>query len=658
MSTTVKVQVRADHIERLARKRSPLDAVAELMWNAVDGDATTVDVYLDEDAMGGLSVRVVDNGHGIEHKQALRSFRDLGASWKRGSHSPGGRLLHGKAGEGRFSAFSIGTHVRWTTRWRDGNQTKEFEISGSFDRLGTFEVTDPKAAKTRQTGTEVEITSIDMSPRSLLADTAPTRLAETFALYLRLYPHVRLRFDGKPVDPATLEEHVEDLELQGVVDSKGEPVRATLTVIEWNQPVSRELVLCDGDGFALGTTKAGVHARGWNFTAYLKSDLLRALADQGAIELADLHPDLRGLLDAAKQTMKDYFRRRAAEEAKSVVDQWKEEEVYPYVGQPKSPVEEVERQVFDVVALGVNDYLPDFAESNATSKKFSLQMLKTAIEQSPGELKRIIQEVLDLPQEKRQELVELLERTSLSAIINASKVVVDRLDFLAGLEVVLFEAEAKKKTKERQHLHRLLAGNPWVFGEEFHLSVDDQSLNEVLRKHLKHLGRDPKEGLAPVKRLDGSTGIVDLMLSKQTVLPGGNSFEHLVVELKRPAQDINGDVVQQIESYAFAVAKDERFRDSKVRWVFWAISNEMDDFARQKVTGQPDRPDGLLDRKASPNMTIWLKTWGQVLDECRGRLQFFRERLDYMATHEQGLAHLQGVYKDNVPNLGADDETS
>jgi hypothetical protein len=41
-----------------------------------------------------------------------------------------------------------------------------------------------------------------------------------------------------------------------------------------------------------------------------------------------------------------------------------------------------------------------------------------------------------------------------------------------------------------------------------------------------------------------------------------------VIELKRPSKRIDAKVLSQIEGYAFAIAEDERFKDSRVRWIF------------------------------------------------------------------------------------------
>ena len=85
---------------------------------------------------------------------------------------------------------------------------------------------------------------------------------------------------------------------------------------------------------------------------------------------------------------------------------------------------------------------------------------------------------------------------------------------MSGLETMLFDTDLKKHFKERSQLHRIIADNTWVFGEEFALTADDQSLTEVLRKHLKLMKRDIIVD-EPVKRVDGTRGIVDLMLSRR-----------------------------------------------------------------------------------------------------------------------------------------------
>jgi hypothetical protein len=139
---------------------------------------------------------------------------------------------------------------------------------------------------------------------------------------------------------------------------------------------------------------------------------------------------------------------------------------------------------------------------------------------------------------------KLLEEAKLANIIGTSKLVADRLKFLHGLEALLFGTDAKPHLKERSQLHRIVADNTWIFGEEFSLTVDDQSLTEVLKKHRRLVGEETVID-APVRRIDGKVGIVDLMLSRSVPQNRPDEFEHLVVELKRPIVTVGAEEIAQ-----------------------------------------------------------------------------------------------------------------
>jgi CRP-like cAMP-binding protein len=287
-------------------------------------------------------------------------------------------------------------------------------------------------------------------------------------------------------------------------------------------------MLCGNDGFTMNRVPARIHAPGFSFTAYLKSDFLRKLNGEGFLEVEELHPGLNDLLAQSREALRSHFRQRLASLATSKVNEWKQNDIYPYQNEPTNDISRSERQVFDILALNVSEFSPGFNSSDAKVQALSFRLLREAIEESPDAAQRIIAEVLDLPEEKREQLARLLDKTSLSAIINASKEVADRLDFIRGLEVLVFEEVSKQTVLERRHLHRILAKHTWLFGEEFGLSVDDQSLNAVLERHIALLGRE-EEDHANVTRLDGSHGIVNLMLSRRIPQTRQEEREHLVI---------------------------------------------------------------------------------------------------------------------------------
>ncbi|NJL28585.1 MAG: DNA mismatch repair protein [Thermoanaerobaculia bacterium] len=648
---TVEVKVERDHLERLATSKSPVAAIAELVWNALDADAKRVTVALERGRLGALeTISVIDDGHGLAYEEATTAFARLGGSGKLGrSRTVGGRILHGRQGKGRFQAFSVGDQVTWSTRYWANGELREYTIQTDRSNIKRFRIEDPQPSKAGAPGTEAKVSHITRSLTVLTTPRARQTLNEEFALYLRQYRGIEVIYDGSQLDPSAVEDHVADYPLPPLTLQGGRLVESSMTVVEWSTSTERALFLCDADGFTLHKVAPGIQAPGFNFTAYLKAAFVRELWDAGDLQLEDLHPDVKALIDAAKAQLRTHFRARVSQKAGGLVEQWKTEDIYPFTGSPRSIVEEAERQVFDVLALNVHEYLPDFGSSSRENRKLSFRLLKTAIETSPDAVQSILQDVLKLPEEKQRELAELIDKTSLEAIISASRIVADRLDFLQGLDVLLYSAVGKEHTLERRHLHKIVAEHCWLFGEEFNLAVSDRSLTNVLKKHLTLLEVDILDD-GPVLREDGRDGIVDLMFSRLIPQPRADEREHLIVELKRPLVPIGTTEATQIKSYAYAVAADERFRDTKTRWEFWALANEVEASVRLEAN-QTGRPAGLLLDVADLRLKVWVKTWGQIIQDCRARLRFFQDRLNYVADECSGLAYLRRVHGRYLPTL-------
>jgi hypothetical protein len=652
---TFEIQVQDDHLQRISQVRKPILAVAELIWNAVDADADRIDVVLHDDNLGGLkAIEVADNGHGIPYPDAEDLFSRLGGSWKQGGHRSREkrRMLHGKEGRGRFRAFALGRVVDWQVCYAAADGLRAYRIAMVKDHLKRVQVNDEAAAEAgHHRGVTVMVSELDREFRSLSNPAVTNELAQIFALYLRQYPIIKIYYAGTLIDPHSAEDHTQQYPLPAIATADGETFDASLEIVEWRMPSERRMYFCDGSGFPLDDSQPGIQAPGFSFTAYLKSDYFSKLLAENRLEIANLDTPTSKVLEAAKETMREHFRRRASEKALGLVAEWQREKVYPYEGQPASAVEEAERQVFNVVALNVNHFLPNFQDSDEKNKRLQLRLLRHSIQHAPADLSKILTEVLDLPPEKRQELAELLDRTTLAHIIGASKIIADRLEFLQGLETLVFDAEFKHAVRERTQLHRIVAENAWMFGEQYHLSVDDQSLTEVLKKHIAVKGREVEID-EPVMRADGTRGIVDLMFSRNIQLAGSEDREHLIVELKRPDVKIDAEAAAQIESYAFAVADDERFRSVPAKWVFWAVSSDIDQVVARKVS-QRDRARGILFQDEEQRITIWVKTWSQIVNDCKARLRFFAEKLNYTPDRDSSLSHLKTTYHKYLADLFA-----
>ncbi len=648
----IHVTAKRDHLESLTVSR-PLAAVAELVWNGFDAESNRVQVILDMNAMDGIqTIRVRDYGTGIPHSQVEKLFGSLGDSWKKSKRRINGRSLHGRGGKGRFKAFALGTLVEWITTYKDENgKSQTYKITGKTMSLDDFDITDP-AVNGAQTGTEVIISNLKHDFHSLLGNSAVQELAKMFAAYMTEYPGLRFEYNGEVVDPTTTQSHSENYPLGDIDLPTGGKTRAAVSIIEWKVPTDRVIHLCDVSGVALYEVQAGqqIRAPGFNFTAYVKSEYFRELERKNELVLEDFHPDVDAIVRVAKNKIKEHFRQRLAENQSQIVERWKEERIYPYEDKTAlDPVEKAERQVFDILAVNVESYLPSFDEADTKSRKFTFRLLAQAIRENPDSVQKIIGEVLDLKKEAQDDLAELLRKTPLSSIISSAKIVAGRLNFLIGLDALLFKKENKKQLLERDQLHKILENEAWLFDEEFCLAGSEQRLEEVLQKHLAKLGKR-EDDLDPVKLSDGKTGRVDLMFHK-VVQPRTGEFDYLIVELKRPSKKIDDEVITQIKKYAQAVAGDERFRDVPTRWKFIAISNDFDNFAKREAN-QRGQPRGKVYDDADLNITVWIKTWAEVINDAKARLRFVNEQLAYEADSDSATSYLKKTHAKFIPDIG------
>lgn len=184
------VEVQPDFIERQA-KAKPVQAVAELIWNGLDADATRVEVQLEYDELDTMTKIVVrDNGDGIPLEDAPNLFTLLGGSWKK----PGGRtktknrMLHGYEGRGRFKAFALGRVADWRVTYRHaGGDLRGYDITMLEDNIREVRITDEADVPSGQPGVEITVSELHRDYRSLEPDNTIQELAEIFALNLKDY---------------------------------------------------------------------------------------------------------------------------------------------------------------------------------------------------------------------------------------------------------------------------------------------------------------------------------------------------------------------------------------------------------------------------------------------------------------------------------------
>lgn len=642
--TSIQVGAGTTILEALIK--TPPAGLCELVWNAFDDDATTVLIRVEANDLGAVElIHVEDNGNGMSRERAESAFSKVGDSWKRmpGTKSDRGRPVHGKHGRGRYASFSLGRSVHWvsTSRAVADEELKTIQVAGARSSLSSFEI-DDLPLETSTSGTRVVIGAVSEEAATAFdqVEGLRQRLLTEFALHLERHKDFRIEFLGTAIEPASV---IADRSSIDVALPEGIPGQAVLTVIEWTvQNVERRLYLCREDGSIVDEMAPGVQAPGAEFTAYLSWDGF--VHDQGLLLEGDNQTPAGRVVQAARAALRQHVAGAARRREAATVARWKAEGVYPYKGEPRTRAEKATRDTFNVVALAASRTV-DEAKSHST-KALALSLLKETFENDPEALLPILKQFSKLPSVRIDELREILERTTLTQLISVGKEVGGRIDFLNGLNALIFDKLTKKKMLERAQLHRILAHETWIFGEEWSLTGDDERLNEVLKKFLTKLGVDVElAGDRPVLREDGSDGIPDLVLGRQ-LETRENHYSHLVVELKRPNHRLTDDDVSQLRSYASAITNDERFDQPNSSWEFWLVGNETTN-AVDEQREQENLPFGVVQN--SKKYRLIVRTWAEVLGDAEHRLKFVQKSLQYESSRDSGLATMRKKYADYLP---------
>lgn len=629
-----------------SRKR-PMKALAEAIWNALDvgADHVTVDFEFTE-YQALKTITVVDDGEGMSLEQARLGFGEYGDSWKNriDARTHNGRSVHGQRGQGRYDILHLGQSAKWTS--------VAVQLDG---KLGAIEV-DLQATNATvyndsgpvphdgPTGTTLRVANVGpQADKELNRPELAESLAADFALYLRQYPDVEIRVRDVLIDPSS--QHLPPVDIPVSVDGLDDTV--TVTFIEWKKRLkgTQRIYLCDANGAALLDISAELPSRDIPFTAYVCWDGFKN-QDTSAI-LAILGGDDQGakVLEVGREVLREQLRQRDLERRAEAVEDFKAEKSYPYSAEPKTTPERVIRKAFDIVASAATPVLENM---DVEQRRFSMQLMRVAVETDPSAVQKVLREVLRLPEDRIHEMASLFERTTLEQIITSSHSILNRLDFLAGLRTIVFDAEAQKATAERRQLHKILERESWLFGDEWTLTASDETLRRVLVKHLAALGEDVEYAdVMPKSQAEGDLLIPDLVLSG-SASSYSKSREYLVVELKRPSVTLGKPELDQIEAYANAITDDIQFSQVDVTWTFWLIGKDYNNYVDRKLH-TPGNPHGCA--LIAPEYRVFVRSWAEVLGDAEHRHQYLKDALAATSDEDAGLDYLNRVHRDLIPEV-------
>lgn len=640
---SVNVEITQEHFDR-SIKGSPKEAVKELIWNACDADAKNIEVSFDYDGIAGAEsvsdIYVKDDGHGIAIDRIEEYFGKYGRSQKTYSDkSPGGRIYHGKLGQGRYKSLAAGNFLDWDSVFRDESGTLlrcEIHINSASRMNISYSETADKA-EAEHTGTIVHIHGIPDEKIGFITkmaepmETIPDLLA-TFAPYLLAYTDITIKYNGVTVDPAQQIKSQEDQELVYEEDGK-EPIKARLSAITWKEAQFNKLYICGSSGVVYAEMDYTPLKR-TSTSLYLMGDLFEQMHRDNTLAMGNTNPAYAYFEEEAKKFARALVGEQEEEDAAVEIARIKEEGIYPYDGEPEDDMKKAERDVFDVFAVQVNRAVPQLKSSSRQTKKLTYRLMREAINTNPASIKTILTEVFNLTQQQQDDLAELLTHTSLPDIIDTAKTVSDRLVFLQVLEEMVYNDSVGKAIKERTQFHKVLLKELWIFGEKYTLGTSDQSLRNLLKAHLNCLGRDELTPEIPPEAVEDLTRIPDLCLFQQ-ICPSYENFEHLVIELKRPTLTLSLKEMDQIRDYALTVAENPMFDKTRTKWHFVLLGQRLDQHVQRALRNQTVGEGNFYN---ADNVSISVFEWSKIIQDNKLKYEYLRRKLNHQLSSDPNFA--------------------
>jgi hypothetical protein len=626
---------------------TPAQALEQLVANALDAAAESIDITIKANDLGGVyEVVIADDGLGIAPHEIERAFGTVGEH-----HVPTRveRDVIGSKGIGRFAAFALSYASTWTTVADDdegGRWRQSWRISESPN---DFDV-ETAPATGEATGTTVTLHLRDHDGvRRLFSGVRNVHriLFNAFAGYLLRYPAVVIRVDEEPLNLAAFieSEHIEEI-------PEGPSPAATLRHIMLGPQVDQEdpnTIVFAAAGNAIKRRPVGEPAvEGKKYLALVDSPYLQELTNTAKSDLADFDPGFLNLEREAISRAKTYVTAMRGDRDQAFLARARANPAYPFKEPPQDVIAEASRGVYDRIIVELDR---EFGIGAVTPKQLQLVLGLTSQLLRSEDLADVLTNVLGLRGEEVSRFAEILRRTTLSSVIALTELVVNRLGFLRELEELVYGKPAAH-VLERRHLQKVVEAHTWIFGEKYHLMGADSRLSTILAGFSDNSAGDDPD--APVGVDPSLRDVPDFYFARSQWNEGAKFTQHLVVEIKRPSVKVTTrHIDRQLERYASEIVSNAVFgqREGSHRFTFYIVSADIAENVRT-LRYQKDEEPGLINRPPLPHPTeVWALRWSDLIDRRREELAFLEKQVELSGDAED-LEYLRRTMGQYLPTEG------
>lgn len=627
--------------------QSPVAAIAELISNAWDADATRVDVTLPDTIAEGSEIVIKDDGIGMTYEECQDRYLNVGAGRRDNypDRTPGGRLVLGRKGIGKFAGFGISLVMNIDTTSRATGEKTSFSLDVNKIRTEIYagEGIDVDEAQftagagevpATEAGTTITLTQLKLQ-RAIAIERFVASMARRFLLH-QTAADFKIYINGTEVPSEPEDGEVEYSfpsaysaeELPGglVIDENGWGTETLSNdrQIKWRFNFFKETV---DDEELRGIS---IFARGKLVQKPFFFNLSGGLGGQHGQQymsgqvIADYIDDLGEDLIAPERQRVNWENTET-----SLLEKWGQDRVKELLILWKKKRGERRQQQIEDRLAGFSERIEGLQRHEAKTVRKALRSLGgietlsdeqfqelgsavlTAWEQ--GRLHELIADMSEADTLDPAEVLNLLTEVKVLDALNVAEAVKVKSSTIEGLRTRIASRELENNLRD------YVAANPWLLSAKWETFRVETAVDTILREAAVEVG------------LNGTDyqGRIDLALRS------GNTL--LVVEFMRPGLTLDFDHASRCERYIL------RIRAATAATTALGITEVHGLIVADNLDRRGEMPEKL---RALDQQKILAHSWATLLD---GAASEWKELIDILVSRSPGDVRLRGLGETTVP---------
>lgn len=635
---TLRINEQSIKTELKSYKDKTYKCLFEYLWNSFDAGATKIKITFDIplEGIGSVSnVKIIDNGKGWDFGINSNTETFL-ASSKSELSSNIKTLPKGKFGRGRYTFIWISEKIEV----KSGNSKVTLNHSTKIDN---------EKLKDTISGTEIEFLGVypKFSDCLIFEEKLYSELLLEFGWFLAGNKKYNISVNNTNLD---ISQNIKERrnytksDFPEIIKSKlKEDFKAEIVL--WNNKPSEfsKFYFLNSKNVEIFKQNTGLNKKSDDFwhSVYISSDQFKQTnsfeKDENSIqssfdfEQKKIDQLKKQVLNFLKEKLTSFRKPYLIEQSEFLLEELKDDNIIPKL---------TEFGIYDEQSYGdliktIYTITPSlFTGKGKAEKKFICATFAGLLStQDDILIKTVLEQLQELTEDEKKDLLDILNRSSLSNVVKTIKEIDHRLYVIEKLKTLISEHE--KETLEVKHLQNILDTNFWIFGEQFRLfSSTEGALKKVLFKYAKDILNIESPELTTQPN-----GEVDLFLTKTESI-GNNIQKNIVVELKRASKKLTQKKEYlQIDDYRKSILKQALCNGENQYWEFYLIGKNYDDDIAELIENSKqhgEKEKGLTLNIKNGRVKIYVRKWSDILEvEWGTKMKFLKEKLKIQATNKE-----------------------